>query len=93
MQKTTQIQHYLQFSLKISSEFNVKSVQAYLIDLTFPFASEEIFLKNKMGKETDTAYEKIQKCSKDVTIFSSNLKHIFGMDNFEIWLSLFLKKL
>ena len=93
MQKTTQIQHYLQFSLKISIEFNVKSVQAYLIDLSFPFASEEIFLKNKMDKETDTAYEKIQKCSKDVTIFSSNLKHIFGMDNVEIWLSLFLKKL
>ena len=26
VQKTTQIQHYLQFSLKISNEFNVKSV-------------------------------------------------------------------
>ena len=70
-----------------------KSVQAYLIDLSFPFATEERFLKNKLGKETDTAYEKIQKCSKDVTIFSSNLKHIFGMDNVQIWLSLFLKKL
>ena len=74
-------------------EINVKSVQAYLIDLYFPFASEEIFLKNKLGKEIDTSYEKIQKCSKDITIFSSNLKHIFGMDNLEIWLSLFLKKL
>ena len=71
---------------------NIKSVQAYLINLSLPFASEEIFLKNKLDKETDTSCEKIQKCSKNVTIFSSNLKHIFGMDNVEIWLSLFLKK-
>ena len=72
---------------------NIKSVQAYLIDLSLPFASEERFLKNKLDKETETSYEKIQKCSKDITIFSSNLKHIFGMDYVEIWLSLFLKKL
>ena len=72
---------------------NIKSVQAYLINLSFPFASEERFLKNKLDRETDTSCEKIQKCSKDVTIFSSNLKHIFGMDNVENWLSLFLKKL
>ena len=90
MQKITQIQHYLQFSLKIS---NGNQHQICLIDLSFPFASEERFLKNKLDKETDTSYEKIQKCLKDVTIFSSNLKHIFGMDNVEIWLSLFLKKL
>ena len=64
MQKITQIQHYLQFSLKISNEFNIKSGQAYLIDLSFPFASEEIFLKNKLDKETDTSYEKIQKMLK-----------------------------
>ena len=37
---------------------NNKSVQAYLIDLSFPFASEEIFLKNKLDKETDTSCEK-----------------------------------
>ena len=67
---------------------NIKSVQAYLIDLSFPFASEERFLKNKLAKETDTSCEKIQKCSKDVTLFSSNLKHIFGIDNVEIWLSI-----
>ena len=72
---------------------NVKSVQAYLIDLSLPFALEERFLKNKLDQETDTSCEKIQKCLKDVTIFSSNLKHIFGMDNIEIWLSLFRKKL
>ena len=70
-----------------------KSDQAYLIDLSFPFASEERFLKNKLDKETNTSCEKFKKCSKDVTIFSSNLKHIFGMDNVEILLSLFLTKL
>ena len=69
-----------------------KSVQAYLIDLSCPFASEEIFLKNKLDKETNTSCEKFKKCSKDVIIFSSNLKHIFGMDNIEIWLSLFFDK-
>ena len=68
-------------------------VQAYLIDLSFPFASEERFLKNKLDKETDTSCEKIQKCLKNVTIFSSNLKHIFGVENVEIWFSLFLKTL
>ena len=72
---------------------NIKSVQAYLIDLSFPFALEENFFENKLDKETDTSCEKIQKCLKYVTIFSSNLKHNFGMDNVEICLSLFLKKL
>ena len=43
---------------------NIKSVQAYLIDLSFPFTSEEIFLKDKLDKETDTSYEKIQKMLK-----------------------------
>ena len=37
---------------------NIKSVQAYLIDFSFPFASEERFLKNKLDKETDTSCEK-----------------------------------
>ena len=69
-----------------------KSVQAYLIDLSCPFASEERFLKNKLDKETNTSCEKFKKCLKDDTIFSSNLKHIFGMDNIEIWLSLFFDK-
>ena len=41
-----------------------KSVQAYLIDLSFPFASEERFLKNKLDKEIDTSCEKIQKMLK-----------------------------
>ena len=72
---------------------NIKSVQAYLIGLSFPLASEEIFLKNKLDRETDSSCEKFQKCSKNVTIFSSNLKRIFGLENVEIWFSLFLKKL
>ena len=41
-----------------------KSVQAYLIDLSCPFDSEEIFLKNKLDKETNTYCEKIQKMLK-----------------------------
>ena len=74
---------------------NIKSIQAYQIELSFPFASKEIFLKNKLDRETDTSCEKIlkKKCSKNVIIFSSNLKCIFGLENVEIWFSLFLKKL
>ena len=41
-----------------------KSDQAYLIDLSFPFASEERFLKNKLDKETDTSCEKNSKMLK-----------------------------
>ena len=65
---------------------NIKSIQAYLIDLSFPFASEEsfFFLKNKLDRETDTSCEKIKKCSKNVIIFSSNLKRIFGPEKVEI---------
>ena len=63
---------------------NIKYVQAYLIGLSFPLASEEIFLKNKLDRETDTSCENFQKCSKNVTIFSSNLKRIFGLENVEI---------
>ena len=72
---------------------NIKSVQAYLIGLSLPLASEESFLKNKLDRETDTSCENFQKGSKNVTIFSSNLKGIFGLENVEIWLSLFPKKL
>ena len=72
---------------------NIKSVQAYLIGLSLPLASEESFLKNKLDRETYTSCENFQKCSKSVTIFSSNLKCIFGLENVEILFSLFLKKL
>ena len=30
---------------------NIKSIQAYLIELSFPFASEERFLQNKLDKK------------------------------------------
>ena len=72
---------------------DIKSVQAYLTGLSFSLASKEFFLKNKLDRETDTSCENFQKCSKNVTIFSSNLKRIFDLENVEIWFSLFLKKL
>ena len=72
---------------------NIKSVPAYLIGLSLPLASEESFLKNKLDRETDTYCENFQKCSKNVTTFNSNLKHIFGLENVEIWFSLFSKKI
>ena len=34
--------------------------------------------------------KKTEKCSENVIIFSSNLNHIFGLENVEIWISLFL---
>ena len=50
-----------------------------------------------MEREKDKIHEKIQKnrkmLKKKVTIFSSNLNHIFGLENVEIWFSLFLEKL
>ena len=48
-----------------------KSVQAYLIDLSFPFTSEERFLKNKLDKETDASCEKIQKNAQKTLLFSA----------------------
>ena len=74
----------------------IKSVQAYLIGLSLPLASEESFLKNKLDRETNTSYEKFQKtekCFKNVTICSGNLNRIFCLENVEILFSLFLKKL
>ena len=65
-------------------EINIKSVQAYLIGLSLPLVLEESFLKNKLDRETDTCCENFQKCSKNVTTFSSNLKCIFGLENVEI---------
>ena len=56
---------------------NIKSVQAYLIDLSFPFASEERFLKNKLDKETDTSCEKIQKMLKRRYYFQQQLETHF----------------
>ena len=72
---------------------NIKSVQAYLIDLSFPFASEERFLKNKLDKKQIHPVKKFKNAQKNVIIFTSNLKHIFGLKKVEIWFSLFQKKL
>ena len=72
---------------------NIKSFPAYLIGLSLPLASEESFLKNKLDRETDTSCESFQKCSKNVTIFSSNLKRIFDLEKVEILFFLFLKTL
>ena len=57
----------------------------------FPLLQKKYFWKINWIKKQIHPVKKIQKCSKDFTISSSNLKHIFGMDNVEIWLSLFLK--
>jgi len=49
-----------------------------------------------LDRRKDTFYEnfqKTEKCSKNVTILSSKLNHIFGMENVEIWFSLFLETL
>ena len=32
----------------------------------------------------------IEQCSENVIIFSNNLNRIFGLENIEIWISLFL---
>ena len=53
-----QVQHHLQHPFKIQMGINTKSVSAYLNRLSPPLASEEIFLKNKLDKETDTSCEK-----------------------------------
>ena len=34
--------------------------------------------------------KRIEKCLENVIIFSGNLNHIFGMENIEIWIYLFL---
>ena len=59
-----QVHHYLQLSFKIQMGINIKSVQAYLIDLSFPFASEEIFLKNKLDKKQIHPVKKFKNAQK-----------------------------
>ena len=44
---------------------NIKFVQVYLIGLSLSFASEEIFLKNKLDREIYTSSEKFQKNRKN----------------------------
>ena len=57
---------------------NIKSIQAYLIDLSFPFASEEIFLKNKLDKKQIHPVKKIQKCSKKRYYFHQQFETHFS---------------
>ena len=72
---------------------NNKSIQAYLIDLSFPFASAERILKNRLDKKQIHPVKKFKNAKKTVIIFSSNFKCIFGPENVEIWFYPFLKKL
>ena len=43
---------------------NIKFVQAYLIDLSLPFASEERFLKNKLDKKQIHLMKKFKNAQK-----------------------------
>ena len=55
-----------------------------------------IFLKKKFGGKKMRSmkkFKKTEKWSKNVIIFSSNLNLSFGLENVEIWFSLFQKKL
>ena len=49
---------------------NNKSVQAYLIDLSFPFASEERFLKNRLDKKQIHPMKKFKNAKKTL-LFSA----------------------
>ena len=95
VQKITQIQHQLQFSFKISNS-DQHQIYSSLSNRLIPSLSfRRKLLKHKLDWKTDTFYEKFQKkkktekCSKNVTIFSSNWNRIFGLENIEIWFSLF----
>ena len=52
-------------------------------------ASYLLFWKN-FGDMIMKIFKKIEKCLETVIIFSSNLNRIFGLENVEIWISLFL---
>ena len=87
VQKITQIQHHLQFSFKISygDQHQICSSLSNRLILSHCFRTKFFFfLKNKLDRETNTSCEKIKKCSKNVIIFSSNLKRIFGPKKVEI---------
>ena len=56
---------------------NIKSVQAYLIDLSFPFASEEIFLKNKLDKKQIHPVKKFKNARKKRYYFEQQFEMNF----------------
>ena len=55
---------------------NIKSVQAYLIDLSFPFASEERFLKNRLDKKQNILWKKFKNAKKTL-LFSAAIWNAF----------------
>ena len=96
VQKKTQIQNHLQFSFKISNRDQHQICPSLSNRLIHSLSFRRKLLKNKLYRKTDTFYEnfqKVEKCSKNVTIFSSNLNRIFGLEKVQIWFSLFLEKL
>ena len=96
VQKKTQIQNHLQFSFKISNGDQHQICSSLSNRLIPSLIFIRKLLKNKLYRKTDTFYEnfqKAEKCSKNVTIFSSNLNRIFGLEKVQIWFSLFLGKL
>ena len=96
VQKITQIQHHLQLSFKFSNG-DQHQISSSLSNGLIPSLSfRRKLLRNKLDRKTDTFYEKFQKTekrSKNVTIFSSKLNCIFGLKNVKIWFYLFLWKL
>ena len=94
VQKITQIQHYLQFSLKISNgdqhQICLSLSNRLIISLCF---RRKFFLKNKLDKKQIPPVKKFKNAQKNIIFFTSNLKRIFDLENVEIWFSLFLKKL
>ena len=83
--KISQIQHHLQFSFKISNGVQHQIYSSLSNRLIPSLSFRRKLLKNKLDRKTDTFYEKfqkIEKCSKNVIIFSSNLNRIFILENF-----------
>ena len=88
VQKITQIQHHLQLSFKISNGDQHQICSSLSNRLIPSLNFRRKLLKNKLDRETDTSmknFNKKKKSSKNVTIFSSKLNRIFGLENVEIW--------
>ena len=56
---------------------NNKFVQAYLIDLSFPFASEERFLKNRLDKKQIHPMKKFKNAKKKRYYFQQQFETHF----------------
>ena len=77
MQKITQIQHYLQFSLKISigDQHQICSSLSNRLIISLCFR-RKFFLKNKLDKKQIPPVKKFKNAQKNVIIFTSNLKFL-----------------